>query len=189
MKSIYLAGPEVFLPDMVQIFGRKIELCRAYGFEVQLPSESEQKKLLDSDPCERSKLIFEHNVLAMRQADVGIFNLTPFRSPSADVGTVMELGFMAALKKPVFGYTNIQTDYKDRIPLKQPNPSPSQYPISDENGWGIEDLGNADNLMIDEALAIYGSKLIRHETALKIRLHDLAGFEECLKLAQAFTSH
>ncbi|MFC7552233.1 nucleoside 2-deoxyribosyltransferase [Pseudoroseomonas wenyumeiae] len=40
--------------------------------------------------------------------------MTPFRGPSADAGTVFELGFMRALGRPVFGYANAVANFRDR---------------------------------------------------------------------------
>ena len=42
-------------------------------------------------------------------------NLTPFRGPGADPGTVYELGYMAGRGKPCFGYTNDASLYVDRV--------------------------------------------------------------------------
>ncbi len=43
----------------------------------------------------------------MLEADGIIANLTPWRGVSADVGTVYELGFMCALNKAAYAYTNV----------------------------------------------------------------------------------
>jgi nucleoside 2-deoxyribosyltransferase len=76
---------------------QKSEMCRAFGFEGLFP--------LDNDPEVGGDAvsIFRKNCALMRQADIGMFNLTPFRGPSADPGTVFELGFMFARDKPVYG--------------------------------------------------------------------------------------
>ena len=42
----------------------------------------------------------------MIAADAIIANLTPFRGPSADAGTVYELGYMAGRGKLCLGYCN-----------------------------------------------------------------------------------
>jgi hypothetical protein len=42
----------------------------------------------------------------MRTCDAVILNLTPFRGPSADVGSAYEMGFMRALGRPIFAYSN-----------------------------------------------------------------------------------
>jgi nucleoside 2-deoxyribosyltransferase len=88
-----------------EIGERKKHLCANYGFIGLYPSDNE----LQSD-----KDIFAANMKMISEADCGIFNLTPFRGPSADVGTVFELGVMVTLGKPVFGYTNSMRDYATR---------------------------------------------------------------------------
>jgi nucleoside 2-deoxyribosyltransferase len=42
----------------------------------------------------------------MQTCDAMIVNLTPFRGPSADVGSAYEMGFMRALGRPIFAYSN-----------------------------------------------------------------------------------
>jgi len=46
------------------------------------------------------------NEAMMIQADAVIANLTPFRGPGADAGTVYELGFMAGGGKLCLAYCN-----------------------------------------------------------------------------------
>ena len=53
----------------------------------------------------------------MDAADAIIANLTPFRGPGADSGTVYELGYMAGRGKPCFGYSNDPSLYADRVRL------------------------------------------------------------------------
>ena len=89
----------------------------------------------------------------MQASDLGVFDLTPFRGPSADVGTAFELGFMTALGKPVFAYTNIAHDYIDRIAPRQLLDAAALGHWGDEDGWSIENFSNADNLMLDGAAA------------------------------------
>ena len=43
----------------------------------------------------------------IRSCRLLIANLTPFRGPSADVGTAYEIGFARALKLPVYAYSNV----------------------------------------------------------------------------------
>ena len=51
----------------------------------------------------------------MRSCDLLIANCTPFRGVSMDVGTAFEIGFMRALGRPVFGYSNTPADYAARV--------------------------------------------------------------------------
>jgi nucleoside 2-deoxyribosyltransferase len=51
----------------------------------------------------------------IRQADLGIFNIEPWRGPEADSGTAYELGFMAALGKPAVLYTSDPRPFSERV--------------------------------------------------------------------------
>jgi nucleoside 2-deoxyribosyltransferase len=51
----------------------------------------------------------------MQSCDALIVNLTPFRGPSADVGSAYEMGFMRALRRPIFAYTNDDRPFLDRV--------------------------------------------------------------------------
>src|SRR5437899_12125756 len=91
--KIYLAGPDVFLADARAVGERKKALCQEFGFEGLFPLDN------DEDVGADAAKIFRANCSLMRQADIGLFNLTPFRGPSADAGTVFELGFLFARGK------------------------------------------------------------------------------------------
>lgn len=180
--KIYLAGPDVFLPDAIAIGDRKKALCEAYGFVGLFPFDSEAQ---NSSPGERiDHLIYRENMAMIRSADLGIFNLTPFRGISADPGTVFELGMMMGLGKPAFGYSNESGDLLDRMRQK------GLVEFRDEewcdlDGMKVEDFGNADNLMIDASLAVSGHPIVRRAVLQDQRYHDLGGFEECLRMARA----
>jgi len=88
--KVYLAGPDVFLPDAIAVGQRKRELCSQYGFEGLFPSDNDVNAAAPGE--RRDALIYRANEGMIRRADLGIFNLTPFRGPNADAGTVFELG-------------------------------------------------------------------------------------------------
>jgi nucleoside 2-deoxyribosyltransferase len=92
---VYLAGPEVFLIDAIDIGRRKKALCSKYGFEGLYPFDNEVSKYGVETSVDL--LIYRTNITLLRDSDFGIFNLTPFRGPSADVGTVFELGVLIGL--------------------------------------------------------------------------------------------
>jgi nucleoside 2-deoxyribosyltransferase len=180
MLKIYLAGPDVFLPDAAEQGRRKQALCAQYGFEGLYPLDNE---IQPADSRERVDLrIYRANVDMVHRADLGIVNLTPFRGPSADVGTVFELGLLAGLRKPVFGYTNDAATLLERIKrLGKVTKGNGRW--RDLMDMTVEDFGNADNLMIDMSLLTAGHPIVRHQAAPNQRFHDLAGFEQCLELA------
>jgi nucleoside 2-deoxyribosyltransferase len=182
MDKIYLAGPDVFLPDAIAIGRRKKELCAAYGFEGLFPFDNEIDRSAGTERPDR--LIFRANESMIRSADIGIFNLTPFRGPSADAGTVFELGMMVGLGKQVFGYSNVAED----LLVRSKQSAGARFDAAtnswrDANRMAIEDFGNADNLMIDNALLDHGGHaMVRQATAPQDRFSDLTAFERCLRL-------
>lgn len=181
MQKLYLAGPEVFLPDAMDVARRKKELCAAYGFEGLFPLDNEIAEAAAGATVDR--LIYRANTAMIRSADVGICNLTPFRGPSADAGTVFELGLLVGLGKPVLGYTNVAEDLLARS-KSGATFDPSRRTWHDATGMSIEDFGNADNLMIDNALIEDGGfPIVRHPAKADEIFTDLTGFETCLRLA------
>jgi nucleoside 2-deoxyribosyltransferase len=178
----YLAGPDVFLPDASAFAARKVGLAARYGFEGLCPMEGQ---ICDGPPGERrDALVFRANVALLRAADFGIFNLTPFRGVSADAGTIFELGMMIGLGRRVFGYTNDPADLLSRTRRTGGVAfDAASRTWRDAETMEIEDFGNADNLMIERALAEQGAPIVRHPAAANERLRDLTGFETCLRLA------
>jgi len=181
--AVYLAGPEVFLKDGIELGRRKKEMCARYGFEGLFPLDWDGA----GDTVEAAdRRIYRACLAMMRAADLAVLNLTPFRGPSADVGTVLELGFLAGLGKPVFAYSNDARDLIDRLRALGPASRDEAGGLwRDAADIAIEDHGNADNLMLDMTLAEQGHPIIRHAARPEERYHDLAGFEACLAQAAA----
>src|SRR5262249_6573531 len=121
----------------------------------------------------------------MDGADLIIANLSPFRGPSADVGTVFELGYGFAKGLPVFGYSNHPSNYLDRAEaLAGPSTPGKDGQEYDRDGHAIEDFDLADNLMIDETLEGFGG-VFRPSGGVPCDLSDLGQFERCLAYAAA----
>ena len=93
--KIYLAGPDVFLPDAVEIGRRKVDICARHGLTGLYPLDN----AFDAAAGDASLRIFRGNEAMMIEACAVIANLTPFRGPGADSGTVYELGYMAGRGK------------------------------------------------------------------------------------------
>ena len=108
---IYLAGPDVFLPDALSVGQRKQEICRRHGLTGLYPLDN----TVDLATRESSLQIFKGNEAMMDAADAIIANLTPFRGPGADAGTVYELGYMAGRGKLCLAYSNDPTIYAERV--------------------------------------------------------------------------
>ena len=115
--SVYLAGPEVFLSDVEsrRVSESKKAICANHGFEGRFPLDEGTTNEAIIRLGSEAMAIFEVCVAMMKDCDLMIANLTPFRGSSMDVGTAVEIGFMFGLEKPVFGYTNSSAYYYDRV--------------------------------------------------------------------------
>ncbi|MHB8883977.1 MAG: nucleoside 2-deoxyribosyltransferase [Methylovirgula sp.] len=181
--KLYLAGFEVFRPDAIEIGRRKQQLCAEYGFEGLFPFENEIVRGDAPEAIDRS--IYRANVALIRAADAGIFNLTPFRGPSADAGTVFELGLLTGFGKPAFGYTHESTSLRERLQSQDDAVfDPATRRWFDRAGMLVEDFGNSDNLMIAACLAEQGEDhLIRSSDMSGLAHDEFAGFVACLERA------
>ena len=166
MRKIYLAGPDIFLPNARAIGDLKVKLCAEFGFEGLYPLDN------DADPSD-ALAIFHGDVALMRRADIGLFNLTPFRGPSADAGTVFELGFMYALGRQIAAYSAVSGPYRQRVE----SPDGGRH---DRDGLEIEDFGRADNLMLTEAGAATGGSFIADDENGAATLAALGAFRRAL---------
>ncbi|MET4323802.1 nucleoside 2-deoxyribosyltransferase [Bradyrhizobium sp. RT5a] len=182
---VYLAGPDVFLPTASAFAESKRQLCDTYGFVGVSPCDNEID-LTSLSKREAALRISAANEAMIRGCDLVIANLTPFRGPSADVGTVYEMGFARALGIPAFAYTNVACNLVDRTrqalgadAVKRPS---GQF--EDSFHMVIEDFDCMDNLMLVGAVEGSGARIIVKATPNDgRRFTDLSAFEECLKLA------
>ena len=177
--KIYLAGPDVFLPDAVEIGKRKAEICARHGLSGRYPLDN----AVDQSASDASLQIFRGNEAMMDAADAIVANLTPFRGPSADAGTVYELGYMAGRRKLCLAYSNDPTPYVERVTrLYDVTTSPEGH-LVDPQGLAVEDFGLADNLMMIHTLDLHGCPLVTPRQRPADIWHDLASFEVCVRLA------
>jgi nucleoside 2-deoxyribosyltransferase len=176
--KIYVAGPDVFLPDAVEFGRRKAEICAHHGVTGLYPLDN----AIDPSASEASLKIFAGNEAMMMEADAIIANLTPFRGPGADAGTVYELGFMAGRGKLCLGYCNDPAPYADRV-RKFTTVDEQAGRLADAAGLTVEDFGLSENLMIIHALALHGCALVAPRQAPADVWHDLTAFEVCVRMA------
>ena len=107
-----------------------------------------------------SLAIFKGNEAMMDAADAIIANLTPFRGPSADAGTVYELGYAAGRGKFCLAYSNDPTAYRDRVARMCDVTTSAGGRLADPEGLTVEDFGWPDNLMMIHALDLHGCPLV-----------------------------
>jgi nucleoside 2-deoxyribosyltransferase len=165
---VYLAGPDVFLPDAAAIGQRKRELCREHGLVGHYPGD--EIDLTGLEPVQQARALFDACIEMMDRCVAGLANVTPFRGPSADVGTAFEMGYLFGRDCPVYAYTSHGADYAARV---------------DDPGLLVEAFGLADNLMLE-------GPMLRHERAV-VRVPEtgpnataaLAAFELAVRIAAA----
>ncbi|BCP54106.1 nucleoside 2-deoxyribosyltransferase [Kaistia sp. 32K] len=182
-SKVYLAGPEVFLPNAREVLTRKAELARAAGLIPLSPGD------LEIPPADTKKG-FGHAISAvdermMLEADAIIANLTPFRGIAADTGTTFELGFMCALGKPVFAYTNVAENHYRRVvahyhgAVARGDDGHQRGP----DGLSVEDFDMIDNLMLHGGIERRGGTVVVGNAAPNALYTDLTAFEACLAIA------
>jgi nucleoside 2-deoxyribosyltransferase len=181
--KIYLAGPDVFLHDAVDIGQRKVDLCARHGLTGLYPLDNAvDLTAQDLTTRDAALRIFRGNETMMIAADAIIANLTPFRGPGADAGTVYELGYMAGRGKLCLGYSNDPACYADRV-REFTAVTSHDGRLVDALGLTVEDFGLADNLMMIHALDLRGCALVTPSQAPADIWHDLTAFETCVRLA------
>ena len=179
---IYLAGPEVFLPNALEVGRAKVEMAAQFGFEGVFPLDA-ALDLQGLSKLEQARRISLANEALMHSCDGLIANLSPFRGASMDAGTAFEIGFMRALGRPVLGYTNARDDYRvraDAFRMRGPAPADSDRPDVE-----VEDFGLAENLMIEIAIIESGGTVVRDTGPADAPMSDLSGLARCLERARA----
>jgi nucleoside 2-deoxyribosyltransferase len=174
---IYLAGPEVFLPDAREVGAEKRRVAAEADFEGVFPLDN-ALDLAGLDKAEQARRISLANEDLMRSCAALVANLTPFRGVSMDAGTAFEVGFMHALGRPVAGYTNAPDDYHARSHAFRGGTA--HHFDADRAHIEIEDFGLAENLMIEIAIAQSGCTVVRNHVAAGTEMTDLTGFRRSL---------
>jgi len=129
--KLYLAGPQVFLPDAATHFNKARALCVASGHEALTPLDG---------TAQGAKAIYAANLRLIQAADAVLASLDPFRGFEPDSGTVFEVGYATALGKPVIGYVRDMRSLRERL-----LPEGGTH---DKDGLLVEDFELSLNLML-----------------------------------------
>jgi nucleoside 2-deoxyribosyltransferase len=145
MPKIYLAGPDVFLPNAKQ-HGEALKAVLAKSeLEGVFPLDAEL------DVSSSAENIFKACYRLIRECQGVIANISPFRGPSMDVGTSWEMGYAFALGLPIIAYTSDNRPYKERVKVYR-ELTDAAYPLPKkpfDDPEFVEDFKLSDNLMID----------------------------------------
>ena len=145
MKSVYLAGPDVFYPDADRLAEEHKALCHRYGFEPLHPIDQ---------PTLKSRHIFTTNIELLSRADAVLANLNPFRGAEVDSGTAFEVGFAIARGIPVVGYIESSESLKDRVGRMFGPLAEREGVWRDRDGNLVENFEHQVNLMLAESCVI-----------------------------------
>lgn len=147
-EKIYLAGPDVFYPDAIDILAKKKELCKDYGFIPISPLDNEVD-ISKMSKSEAAGFIALANKNKIRDCDIIIANLNSFRGFEPDSGTCFEVGYGMALNKRIYIYLDSHIfPMRKRYPLYYGFKSHLE---KDMEGNVIEDFNMPVNLMFSES--------------------------------------
>jgi nucleoside 2-deoxyribosyltransferase len=179
---VYLAGPDVFFPDPISWAARKKTICERHGLAGVSPLDDLVDEPAEWVPFPLWRRIALRNEAHIRACQGVIANLTPFRGPSTDVGTVYEIGFARALGLRIFGYATTTEPFLPRTlaALGAAAKSGPDGSWLDGDGLLVEQFGLFDNLMIEGGITGSGGVLITGDAG---RWDDLTLFERCVQSA------
>ncbi|MBR3176702.1 nucleoside 2-deoxyribosyltransferase [Candidatus Saccharibacteria bacterium] len=126
-KKIYIAGPDVFAPDAVELGIKYKIICEKYGFIGLYPFDNE---------AITSREIYKANCKMIEEADIIVANLNSFRGQCVDDGTSLEIGLAKYQGKIIYGYMSDTRSLRSKIGEK------------DKDGNTVEDFGHPVNLMV-----------------------------------------
>ena len=174
---VYLAGPDVFLPAPFARAEALKEVCARHGLRGVSPLDALADEPDSWAGLSEARQIALRNEAHIRSCQALIANLTPFRGPSADAGTVFEVGFARALGLPVFGWSNDARLFAERTHAFLGGGA-----VRAGDGWRdaegllVEDFALADNLMIEGAVLASGGELVVGDVPEAARWRDLDAF-------------
>lgn len=165
MKKVYLAGPDVFAPNAIELAEQNKKLCIAHGFEPLHPADGIETT---------AQGIYTANIALIKSADAVIANLNPFRGAETDSGTAFEIGYAVALGLPVIGYIKGPTTVKEQV---QTYHGPIYFDQNhnkwlDQNECLVEDFDLAVNLMLGISCEVVFGDLLAALIQLQRRWYD-----------------
>lgn len=165
---LYLAGPEVFLPDAVEHAHTQRRLCEQYGFIGLHPMDNNVE--LGERSLQTAVRIYRGDIAQIRACDIVVANCNAFRGLPMDDGTAYEIGFANALGKPAYGYIASLNSLTERTRTQYPCRQLADGTTIDQDGYLVtDDFGTSINLMMQCGMLDSGGRLIESD------------FEACLQ--------
>jgi nucleoside 2-deoxyribosyltransferase len=183
IRSLYLAGPDLFHPRALDLAIRMQALCEAAGFSAMTPHTDATVESEGTEALARE--IYAERVARIRRADAMVVNLTPFRGPHCDPAAAFEAGFMAGLGKPVFAYLNVTSEEDAELLARVEALSGAEM---DEQGAWRDDLGAIiENYGLPESLMLWAEARRLYVVVTPDPGIDLTGLELCLEAVKLYS--
>lgn len=165
--KLYLAGPEVFLPNATEMAAKQVRLCEQYGFVGLHPVEIDVDL---SDQSTAALQIYRALIPMLKECDIVVANCNAFRGVLMDDGTAYEIGFGNALGKPAYGYIEKLNSVSERTRNEYPCQQLADGQTIGQEGYLVtEDFGTSINLMMQCGMMDTGGRLVEGD------------FEACLQ--------
>lgn len=145
--KVYLAGPDVFLPDPHGAAAAMKAVCDRVGIQGVFPLDADLAPHRGEPPAAFAARIRSANLDLIRRADGILANVSPFRGPCADDGTAYEMGFATALGIPVFPWSDDVRTLLEKARVRMPLTG-SGATWRDPEGMLVEEFGLPVNLML-----------------------------------------
>jgi nucleoside 2-deoxyribosyltransferase len=147
VKTLYLAGPEVFAPDAAAKFERLLAVCAAEGLQGKVPVDGGLSAGAQPNP-ETAMRIYRGNIALIDECDAVAANISAFRGSEPDSGTCWEIGYAVARGKPVVLYIDDSLSYAERVEKTVGSVESEHGTVCKPHGWFIESMGLEANLML-----------------------------------------
>lgn len=180
--KIYIAGPEIFLENAIEVMGAKKRLCAKYGHEGICPFDTNVENVTNTFEC--GKFIAAENERLIDECDVVIASITPFRGENADPGTIYEIGYARGRGKRILAYTYEHMTHSRRICKRYYKEDVEDFKDFKRGRFDkifIDDFDMVENAMIDGGIVASGGEIVLSDVEA-IDLANVEGFEECLQL-------
>ncbi|MBI2463151.1 MAG: nucleoside 2-deoxyribosyltransferase [Candidatus Spechtbacteria bacterium] len=171
--KLYLAGPEVFLPNAVENAEIQRQLCRKYGFTPLHPMDN-NSGIDFNGGMDTAMKIYRGDIQQIQQCHFVVANCNSFRGVCMDDGTAYELGYGNALGKPSYGYIRDLRGLVERtLAGYQCKPFEGGVYVDRDGYIVVDDFGTSINLMMQCGMMFGGGVLVEGD------------FEACLKVMRA----
>ena len=182
--KLYLAGPEVFLPNATEMAEKQRQLCEKYGFIGLHPMDNNIN--LSDQSMQTAVQIYRSDVSQIRECNIVVANCNAFRGMLMDDGTAYEIGYGNALGKPAYGYIASLNSLAERTRSQYPCRQLADGTTIDQDGYLVtDDFGTSINLMMQCGMLDTGGRLVEgdFEACLQAIREDMESGRLSLALA------